>query len=62
MGKAVQFLVAAETIRDMADDENDMGDALVTLCVHAGVAAADAICCQALGEHAQGMTMPRPST
>ena len=52
--KAEQFLDAAETIRDFADDERDVGDALVTLCVHAGIAAADVLCCVALGEHAQG--------
>lgn len=51
--KAEQFLDAAETIRDLADDEADVGDALVTLCVHAGIAAADVLCCVALGEHAQ---------
>jgi len=52
--KAEQFLDAAETIRDFADDESDVGDAYVTLCVHAGVAAADVICCAALGVHALG--------
>lgn len=26
----------------------------VALCVHAGIAAADALCCAGLGEHAQG--------
>ncbi|MHB1568462.1 MAG: hypothetical protein ACYC0H_04590, partial [Solirubrobacteraceae bacterium] len=52
--KAEQFLDAAETIRDAADDEDQMADALVTLCVHAGIAAADVLCCIALGEHAQG--------
>jgi hypothetical protein len=26
----------------------------VTLCVHCGVAAADVICCMALGGHVQG--------
>jgi hypothetical protein len=52
--KAEQFLDAAETIREFADDENEIADAYVTLCVHAGVAAADAICCIALGEHAGG--------
>ncbi|MCU0296778.1 MAG: hypothetical protein MUD05_12100 [Candidatus Nanopelagicales bacterium] len=31
-----------------------MNDAYVTLCVHAGIAAADVICCAALGEHAAG--------
>ncbi len=30
-----------------------MGDTYVTLCVHAGIAAADVICCIALGAHAQ---------
>ena len=35
-------------------DEDDLLDALVTLCVHAGIAAADVICCARLGEHATG--------
>ncbi len=52
--KAEQFLDAAETIREFADDESEVGDAYVTLCVHAGVAAADVICCVALGVHALG--------
>ena len=52
--KAEQFLDAAETIREFADDEHEVGDALVTLCVHAGIAAADVLCCTALGEYAQG--------
>ncbi len=52
--KAEQFLEAAETIRDFADDEHEVGDAYVTLCVHAGVAAADVICCVDLKVHAQG--------
>ena len=52
--KAEQFYSAAETIRDLAQDEADVGDAYVTLCVHAGIAAADAICCATLGEHSQG--------
>jgi hypothetical protein len=52
--KAEQFLDAAETIREFADAEHEIGDAFVTLCVHAGVAAADVICCIALGEHARG--------
>lgn len=33
--KATQFLDAAETIREFADDEAEVGDAYVTLCVHA---------------------------
>jgi hypothetical protein len=52
--KAEQFLEAAETIREFADDEHEVGDALGTLCVHAGIAAADVLCCVALGEHATG--------
>jgi hypothetical protein len=36
--KAEQFLDAAETIREFSDDEHDVGDAYVTLCVHAGIA------------------------
>jgi hypothetical protein len=52
--KAEQFLDAAETIREFADDELDVADAYVTLCVHAAIAAADVICCVALGVHALG--------
>lgn len=52
--KAEPFYTAAATIRDLAAAEEDVGDAYVTLCVHAGIAASDAICCAALGEHAQG--------
>lgn len=52
--KAEQFHDTAETILELADDQSEVGDAYVTLCVHAGIAAADAICCSALGEHAQG--------
>jgi hypothetical protein len=52
--KAEQFLEAAMNIRELAEDEADVGDAFVTLCVHAGIAAADVLCCVALGVHAQG--------
>ena len=54
LAKAEQFLEAAATVRDLADDEADVGDALVTLCVHAGIAASDVICCRALGHYVQG--------
>lgn len=54
MRKAEQFSDAAETIREFAEDEADVGDAYVTLLIHAGIAAADVICCEELGEHAQG--------
>ncbi len=52
--KAEQFHAQAETIRDVAASEAEVGDAVVSLLVLAGIAAADAICCTALGEHAQG--------
>jgi predicted transposase YbfD/YdcC len=54
LAKAQQFLEAAQTVRDLADDESEVGDAFATLCVHAGIAASDAICCSALGKHAKG--------
>ena len=53
LAKARQFLEAAELVETLAD-EDDLLDALVTLCVHAGIAAADVICCARLGEHATG--------
>jgi hypothetical protein len=34
--KAEQFWEAAEIAREFADDEAEVGDAYVTLCVHAG--------------------------
>jgi hypothetical protein len=52
--KAEQFFEAAETVREFADDELGVADAYVTLCVHAGIAAADVICCVSLGLHALG--------
>lgn len=52
--KAEQFYSAAQDIRDLAIEEADIADAYVTLCVHAGIAAADAICCTELREHAKG--------
>jgi hypothetical protein len=50
--KANQFYLAAETIATTLDDQ-EIADAYVTLCVHAGIAA-DVICCARLGEYAQG--------
>lgn len=54
--KAEQFLYAAEVIDTVLDrdDDRDVSDAFVTLCVHAGIAASDVICCVALGRYAQG--------
>ena len=52
--KADEFFEAAETIREFAGEEAEIGDAYVTLCVHSGIPAADVICCVALGKHARG--------
>jgi hypothetical protein len=52
--KSEQFLAAADLVRDLADEDDDVADAFATLCVHAGIAASDVICCIRLGEHAQG--------
>ncbi len=52
--KARQFLDAARIIETLADEAGDVADAYVTLCVHAGIAAADVICCARLGRHSRG--------
>jgi len=52
--KAMQFATAAEMIAALADDAVEVADAYVTLLVHAGIAAADVMCCIRLGEHAAG--------
>jgi hypothetical protein len=52
--KANEFLDAAESLRQHAPHEDHVGDAYVTLCIHAGIAAADVLCCTALGVHARG--------
>lgn len=52
--KAGQFFDAADDISDLADDEAEVRDAVATLLVHAGIAAADSICCKALGQYALG--------
>ena len=51
--KSEQFHDAAQSVLALADDD-ELSDAFVTLCVHAGIAAADVICCAALGKHATG--------
>jgi hypothetical protein len=51
--KAQQFLVAAQLIEQHAHGD-ELTDACITLCVHAGIAAADVACCARLGEHARG--------
>ncbi|QYB00722.1 hypothetical protein I1A62_03285 (plasmid) [Rhodococcus sp. USK10] len=52
--KAEQFFHLAEIGRDFADEPDGVDDAVVTLWVHAGIAASDVICCARLGKHAQG--------
>lgn len=52
--KAEQFLQAAETLQAFAEKEADVGDAFVTLCILAGIAASDTVCCRELGHFAQG--------
>ena len=54
MRKADEFMRCADLIREFSADEREIGDAYVTLCVHAGIAASDVICCLALGEHSKG--------
>lgn len=49
---AKQFLRAAELVKEFSD-EDEIADAYVTLCVHAGIAAADVICCARLGRYAR---------
>lgn len=53
LAKAKQFLRVAEDARALAEDE-EISDAVVTLYVHAGIAAGDAICAGAIGRHAKG--------
>ena len=54
LAKAEQFLEVAENAREFADDEAEVGDALVSLYVLAGIAASDALCCKSLGHYPQG--------
>lgn len=52
--KAQQFFDAADTLDTLVDDETELIEASITLCIHAGIAAADVICCTRLGRHALG--------
>lgn len=56
LAKAEEFWSASETLSALADDDGAFADAIITLCVHAGVAAADVICCARLGVHARGQS------
>lgn len=39
---------------DLTADQDEHLDALVTMCVHAGIAASDVICCVQLGRYSRG--------
>ncbi|MBK5249186.1 MAG: hypothetical protein JJE50_07080 [Actinomycetales bacterium] len=54
LSKAEQFADAARTVRDLSAGDTDVADAYVTLCVHAGIAAADVICCARLARYSRG--------
>lgn len=54
MRKAREFFDAAAAIASGEEGGDQSNDALVTLYVHAGIAASDAICCARLGVHASG--------
>lgn len=61
--KARAFADAAELVQAFDDADRELGDVYVTLCVHAGIAAADAICLRRLGRaHRVGTTTRRPSS
>jgi len=50
--RAEALLAAATMVREYVSDEPDVAEVFVTLLFRAGVAAGEAICCRALGEHA----------
>jgi hypothetical protein len=52
--KAEQLADAAVAVDLLADEATDVADAYVTLCVHAGIAAADVVCAARLGEYSRG--------
>lgn len=58
LARARSFLEAAELVAELVDGDDDaqleLAAALVTLWVHAGIAAADVICCIRLGRHHLG--------
>jgi len=52
--KAGQFLDAANLTAGQAGGKAENADSFITLCIHAGIAASDVICCARLGQHTQG--------
>lgn len=53
LAKATQFADVARDVHLLADGASDVADAFVTLAVHAGIAAADVICCARLGRYSR---------
>lgn len=53
LAKAEGFLQAADDV-SLLDATGELRDAIVTLYVHAGIAASDVICCARLGLHTTG--------
>ncbi|WP_423260635.1 hypothetical protein [Herbiconiux sp. 11R-BC] len=49
--KLHQFHEAVNVIRTVVDDDDELIDVVVTLCVHAGIAASDVICLRSLGHY-----------
>ena len=54
LAKAREFERAAIDVLALADEASDVGAAYVTLAVHAGIAAADVVCCARLGRYHRG--------
>jgi hypothetical protein len=54
LAKANQFAQVAHAVDLLAQEDEDVRDAVVTLAVHAGIAAADSVCCLRLGSMARG--------
>jgi hypothetical protein len=52
--KAREFRLATDLLEESTSGQDDLADAYVTMCVHAGIAAADVICCRRLNVHHQG--------
>ncbi|MBD7918669.1 hypothetical protein H9657_10330 [Cellulomonas sp. Sa3CUA2] len=53
LAKARQFAGVAADQLELAARPSDIADAYVTLAVHAGIAAADAVCCARLGHYSR---------
>ena len=54
MAKAERFADAAAVVHEFTSEAADIADPYVTLCVHAGIAGGDVICCARLGEYSRG--------